>query len=263
MPLGAAHVATIKNAPVLLKKPSPIRTCRCQVPGQWADVCGFLEPPDSHEWKVRLHGAFSIPHSTMGLRGKDQSCHHEAWMHAPANPRARDRHDRLLHLKERSCPYELKETSRAHGGQKRPLAHVIIIHMTSARSHERNSKDLHNKGTPRPSLNDLMKPRHQFVFFCFLCGSAFRVTLASTSHCMSHCTCSYVSYFLKNNTLHGQDISSRLETSLKRKPLARAHASFHKGLKEVRGDESKKSCGLWENSSKLLCGKCDGCKVHS
>ena len=30
------------------------------VPGEWADVCGFLKPPDSHEkWKVRLHGAFS------------------------------------------------------------------------------------------------------------------------------------------------------------------------------------------------------------
>ena len=32
------------------------------VPGKWADVCGYLKPlePD-RQWKVRLHGAFSIP----------------------------------------------------------------------------------------------------------------------------------------------------------------------------------------------------------
>ena len=46
------------------------------------DVCGFLKPPDSSErWKVRQHGAFSIPHDTLGLRPKDQSCHHEVWLH--------------------------------------------------------------------------------------------------------------------------------------------------------------------------------------
>ena len=39
--------------------------------------------------------------------------------------------------------------------------------------------------------------------------------------------------------LHGQEISSRLEMSPNTKPLARAHALFYKGLKEVGGDESK------------------------
>ena len=39
--------------------------------------------------------------------------------------------------------------------------------------------------------------------------------------------------------LHGQEISSRLETSPKRKPLARAHGLFYKGLKKVGGDESQ------------------------
>ena len=30
--------------------------------GKWADVCGFLQPPDSDgQWKVRHYGAFSIP----------------------------------------------------------------------------------------------------------------------------------------------------------------------------------------------------------
>ena len=52
------------------------------IPNNWADVCGFLKPPDSDRyWKVRLHGAFSIPRKTLGLRPIDQSCHHETWLH--------------------------------------------------------------------------------------------------------------------------------------------------------------------------------------
>ena len=39
--------------------------------------------------------------------------------------------------------------------------------------------------------------------------------------------------------LRGQVVSSRLEKSPRRKPLAKAHALFYKGLKEVGGDESK------------------------
>ena len=35
---------------------------RGSIPSNWADVCGFLKPPDSDRyWKVRMHGAFSIP----------------------------------------------------------------------------------------------------------------------------------------------------------------------------------------------------------
>ena len=94
------------------------------VPGEWADVCGFLRPPDFHEkWKVRLHGALSFFHSSLGLREKDQSCHHEVWMHlALTNPcleyARRDKHDQRLRLKERSAPYQRnKGRSRAHGEQ--------------------------------------------------------------------------------------------------------------------------------------------------
>ena len=158
VPLGAADAVTIENSPVL-KKPSPIRTCRCHlaphrwVPGEWADVRGFPKPQDFHEkWKVRFHGAFSFHHNSLGLREKDQSCHHEVWMHlALANPRGdyppRDKHDQRLHLKERSSPYELnKGRSRAHGEQKRPFALVIIIHMISTWSRQHNSKGLHNNG---------------------------------------------------------------------------------------------------------------------
>ena len=52
------------------------------VPGEWTDVCGFVKPPNScDKWKVRLHGAFTIPRGTLGLRPRDQSCHHEVWLH--------------------------------------------------------------------------------------------------------------------------------------------------------------------------------------
>ena len=58
------------------------------MPSEWADVCEFLKPRDSHEkWKVRLHGACSVPNGSLGHREKDQSCHHEVRMHlALANP---------------------------------------------------------------------------------------------------------------------------------------------------------------------------------
>ena len=56
------------------------------IPGKWADACGFLKPPDSDgQWKVRQHGAFSIPREALGIRPTDQSCHHEAWLHLDLN----------------------------------------------------------------------------------------------------------------------------------------------------------------------------------
>ena len=54
------------------------------VPGEWSDVCGFLKPPGSEDdWQIRNHGAFTIPYSTLGLKEKDQSCHHEFWNPPP------------------------------------------------------------------------------------------------------------------------------------------------------------------------------------
>ena len=82
------------------------------VPGEGAHVCGFLNPLDSHErWKVRLHGAFTFLPSTLDLHPKDQSCHHEAWLHLAfwtimvTTNREKRREQRLL-LKERSAPYQ-------------------------------------------------------------------------------------------------------------------------------------------------------------
>ena len=51
--LGAANAAT--DVLVLSKKLSPTQIYRCHVAphsavsGEWADVCGFLKPPDSFE----------------------------------------------------------------------------------------------------------------------------------------------------------------------------------------------------------------------
>ena len=82
------------------------------VPGTWSDFCGFLKPPDSYErWKIRQHGAFSIHHDTLGLRPKDQSCHHEVWLHLDfvdnhGNYEPREKHEQRRLLKERSAPYQ-------------------------------------------------------------------------------------------------------------------------------------------------------------
>ena len=54
------------------------------IPKNWADVCGFLQPPDSDwYWKVRMHGAFSI----VGTRidSKQQGC--RLWVPSTASSR--------------------------------------------------------------------------------------------------------------------------------------------------------------------------------
>ena len=68
-------------------------------------------PPNSHDfWKVRLHGAFTIPREILGLIQRDQNCHHETWLRVDlAGDRyahgSRRNHDHRVHLKERSCPF--------------------------------------------------------------------------------------------------------------------------------------------------------------
>ena len=48
------------------------------VPVEWTDVCGFVKHPNSCDvWKIRPHGAVTIPRETLGLRQRDQSGHHE------------------------------------------------------------------------------------------------------------------------------------------------------------------------------------------
>ena len=81
------------------------------IPGNWADVCGVLKPPESDkQWKVRLHGAFSILREVLGLRPNDQSCQHEAWLHLDFVGRhdfqpQREKPSQKILLKEPSSPY--------------------------------------------------------------------------------------------------------------------------------------------------------------
>ena len=47
-----------------------------------SDVCGFVKPHKSQsEWLIRNHGAFEINREELRLRPKDQTCHHEVWVH--------------------------------------------------------------------------------------------------------------------------------------------------------------------------------------
>ena len=101
------------------------------IPGCWADVCEFLKPPESDQhWKVRLHGAFSIPHKALGLRPTDQSCHHETWLHLDFIDwrSAQSHHERLnrwILLKERPAPYH-------YGQQKRCINDIMSDHSLSS-----------------------------------------------------------------------------------------------------------------------------------
>ena len=102
------------------------------IPNNWADVCGFLELPDSDRyWKVRMHGAFSIPtKQNSRLRPTDQSCHHETWLHLDfvdwrSAQSHHDRQDRRILLKERPAPHH-------YGQQKRCINDIMSDHSLSS-----------------------------------------------------------------------------------------------------------------------------------
>ena len=94
--LGANQMVTTLDPPVLSRKLLPTQIFQCHL--------APLKPPDScDKWKVRLHGAFTIPRETLGLRPKDQSGHHEVWLHLDlvGNQHAHESRGK----QERSCPY--------------------------------------------------------------------------------------------------------------------------------------------------------------
>ena len=77
----------------------------------------------SHYWKVRMHGALSIPGKTLGLRPNDQSCHHETWLHLHfvdwRNTHSQhDEQDRRTFLKERPA-------ACSQGHQKRRISELM------------------------------------------------------------------------------------------------------------------------------------------
>ena len=101
------------------------------ISNNWADVCGFLKPPGSDRyWEVRMHGAFSIPRRTLGLRPTDQSCHHETWLHLdfvdwPNTWEPQGEHSRHISLKERPASF-------LHWQQKRRISEVMSDHSLSS-----------------------------------------------------------------------------------------------------------------------------------
>ena len=93
----------------------------------WADICGFLNPPDSDgPWKVRQHGEVTVLHEALGIRPTDHNCHHKAGLHLDfvewrSEQSNRDRHDRRILSKERSAPYH-------YGKQKGHIRDVVSGH---------------------------------------------------------------------------------------------------------------------------------------
>ena len=89
------------------------------------------KPPDSDErWKVRQHGAFSIPHEAPGIRQTDQSCHNEVWLHLDfvewrSAQSHHAKHDRRILFKERSALYH-------YGKQKGHISDVTSHHSLSS-----------------------------------------------------------------------------------------------------------------------------------
>ena len=77
-----------------------------------------------------MHGAFSIPRKTLGLRPTDQSCHCETWLHLDfVDWRNSEPHheepDRRILLKERPAPPH-------QGAQKRGISDIMSDHSLSS-----------------------------------------------------------------------------------------------------------------------------------
>ena len=118
------NISTIEEAFADCALPTPLGptplTGLGSIPNNWADVCGFPKPPESDRyWKVRVHGAFSIPHKALGLRPTDQSCHHESWLHLKfvdwqdVQP-LRENYNRRVLFTRTSCAVPFLQTERAH-----------------------------------------------------------------------------------------------------------------------------------------------------
>ena len=76
-------------------------------------------------WKVRMHGAFSIPRKTLGLRPNDESCHHESssWISSTG---AALNHSMMSMTDECSSEDVLQRVH--HGHHKRRISEVMSDH---------------------------------------------------------------------------------------------------------------------------------------
>ena len=101
------------------------------VPGQWSNVCGFILPPGSEtEWHIRMHGAFKIPHETLGIKRTEQSSHHEVRIHLLlVNARlvdraSRDGHYRRPFVRKKDSPYDHKQQNHVATHARNPAIRV-------------------------------------------------------------------------------------------------------------------------------------------
>ena len=107
--------------------------------------CGFIKPPGSEtEWHTRMHGAFEIPHESLGIKHTDQSYHHEVWIHLlHVNARLVDRASgdaqyRRPAIRKRNSPYDHKWNH-------------VAIHARKPSGHPRKKICAHVTRRPRPS----------------------------------------------------------------------------------------------------------------
>ena len=93
----------------------------------------LLKPPESvRYWKVRLHGALSIPHEAPCLRPTDQSCHHKTLLHLDFVEARRSVTTRKVQskdpLKRTSCAVPLRPAEKAHQRyHERPFALFVTL----------------------------------------------------------------------------------------------------------------------------------------
>ena len=100
------------------------------IPNLWADVCGFLKPPDSDQfWKYANMGSL-YPARNTRIRSSDLSCHHETWLHLDfvdwnwSQPRCEESAQRVQ-LKERPAPYQ-------YGQGKKNISDIMSDHSLSS-----------------------------------------------------------------------------------------------------------------------------------
>ena len=186
VPHGAAHAATIRKPTSIIEEafadadlpmspgPTPLWDPGA-VPGEWTDVCGFLKPPDSHErWTVRMHGAFSMHHSTFDLREKIKAaCTRHSLTIAETMHRGRSMIGACTSKKD---PLRTNSTRKESGHTenkatirtRRRHPYVYMLPTSTARS----------------SLSDLIRPVHPslLLFSCDPCHSCTHVTLHVALH---------------------------------------------------------------------------------
>ena len=159
------------------------------VPGDWADLCGFLKPPNSYgRWKVRQHGAVTIPHDvlasaqkikaaimkcgntwclfiSMATTNREKGTSNGCFFSAPYQP-----------SREEAMQVRTKATVHFCPNVKRPFASS----QSSIRTAYSRSR------VTKPSFFDLIRPRH-------LCLSLLWRTCFHPLHC--------ICLFISHNTL--------------------------------------------------------------